>query len=61
MMEKAQDKEGYLNPYFMIVDPKGKIMNLRDCHEMCGFLMSIIMPVRPLDLVLTARQRWTPA
>lgn len=35
MMEKAQDKQGYLNPYFMIVDPEGKIMNLRDCHEMC--------------------------
>ncbi len=34
LMEKAQKPDGYLNIYFTVVDPKGRMMNLRDYHEM---------------------------
>ena len=34
MMVKAQQPDGYLGTYFTMVDPKGKLQNLRDMHEM---------------------------
>lgn len=38
MIEKAQQPDGYLNVYFVVVDPDGKIKNLRDFHELCEYL-----------------------
>ena len=35
MIEKAQQPDGYLDIYFIVVDPAGRYMNLRDMHEMC--------------------------
>jgi len=37
MIEKAQQPDGYLNIYFIVVDKDGKFQNLRDMHEMCEF------------------------
>lgn len=34
MIEQAQQPDGYLNVYFTVVDPGGKLKNLRDFHEM---------------------------
>ncbi|WVF71045.1 hypothetical protein IAT40_005842 [Kwoniella sp. CBS 6097] len=33
-IEKAQLPDGYLNIYFMVVDPQGRYQNFRDMHEM---------------------------
>nr|XP_018259402.1 uncharacterized protein I303_08330 [Kwoniella dejecticola CBS 10117]OBR81560.1 hypothetical protein I303_08330 [Kwoniella dejecticola CBS 10117] len=33
-IEKAQQKDGYLNIYFTVVDPEGRYKNFRDMHEM---------------------------
>ncbi|OCF42828.1 hypothetical protein I317_03305 [Kwoniella heveanensis CBS 569] len=33
-IEKAQLPDGYLNIYFMVVDPEGRYENFRDMHEM---------------------------
>ena len=38
MIEKAQQPDGYLCIYFIVVDPAGKFKNLRDLHEMCECL-----------------------
>lgn len=34
MIESAQQPDGYLNIYFTVVDPAGRLKNLRDMHEM---------------------------
>ncbi|ORX39552.1 hypothetical protein BD324DRAFT_614130 [Kockovaella imperatae] len=41
MIIKAQQADGYLGTYFTVVDPKGRLKNLRDMHEMycCGHLV----------------------
>ncbi len=35
MIERAQQPDGYLGIYFVVVDPAGRFKNLRDMHEMC--------------------------
>lgn len=35
MIEKAQQPDGYLDIYFIVVDPEGRFKNLRDMHELC--------------------------
>lgn len=35
MIEKAQQPDGYVNVYFVVVDKEGKFQSLRDMHEMC--------------------------
>ncbi|ORY23683.1 hypothetical protein BCR39DRAFT_472930 [Naematelia encephala] len=41
MIVKAQQPDGYVGTYFTVVDKKGRLMNLRDMHEMycCGHLL----------------------
>jgi DUF1680 family protein len=34
IIEKAQDKDGYLNTYFLIKEPDKRWTNLKDCHEL---------------------------
>ena len=40
MIEKAQQPDGYVNIYFVVVDQEGKFQNLRDMHEMCELACS---------------------
>lgn len=39
MIEKAQQPDGYLIIYFMVVDKEGRFKNTRDLHEMCEFIL----------------------
>jgi DUF1680 family protein len=59
MIEKAQGEDGYLNIYFTVVDPEGRVRNLRDMHEMCelrgGGARCISLPQSPLRLSLCTR------
>jgi DUF1680 family protein len=43
MMERAQSPDGYLNTYFTVADPQGKLKNLRDMHEMCKFTSDLLV------------------
>jgi DUF1680 family protein len=42
MMAKAQQPDGYLGTYFTVVDKAGRLKNLRDMHELCKPVLTLV-------------------
>lgn len=59
MMVKTQQKDGYLDCYFSVVDKEGRFKNLRDMHEMCESGADSVAVLTPQTTAVTcSRGRW---